>query len=248
MLSGSIDYSEYVTCGYIKAKFPVLPDKPLAEHGAYLWIDGLKRPRCTSNFIYLSLGHSDIRDNDAARGLLENIEMLGGKVTRLDFCIDYLGKLDFTAFYELNDNQEKPNPSMVITPTGATVYIGARSSARMLRVYDKRGEILAKKKCDVGFDITRVELEVKRNMVARYLSLFMSGNLQAILSDMQSVGGLRGFCQEMKPSRPVEITDKSGDMWSFIRRYKRLLRTAYLDDRCQFFDTIGVNNVDTKID
>lgn len=233
---------EAMHCGYIKAKFALRPDLALGHHASYRWVQGITRPRITTHFVYVSLGHQLLPDNETARGYIHTIKVLGGKITRVDFCIDYLGKLAFDAFYKLHDNDEKPVPSIVKTPTGITVYVGKRSSARMLRTYDKRGEIIAKTKVDIGFDMTRIELEIKRNMVNRYVALFMSGKTDMILSDIQRLYGLRGFCQLHKAVKPIENREKEDTLWNFVTRYKRIIRCAYLVDIDEFLDIIGVND------
>lgn len=235
---------EYVYCGYIKAKFSVEPWTPLREHPSYFWAYRVGRPRITGNFIYVSLGHNDIKDNTHARSLLCKIAEYGGKVTRLDFHIDYLGALDFDAFYALHDNGKRPTPQIVKSPTGATVYIGKRSSARMLRIYDKRGELFAKKHIDIGFALTRIELEVKRNMLRRYQALFMERNTLQILQDIQSLYGLHGFCESNAASKPFDVVGKTNDCFAFIRRFSRIIREAYITDKAQFLDAIGVNQDD----
>lgn len=229
-------------CGYIKAKFALRPDLPLWQHKSYQWAKNVTRPRITTHFVYVSLGHQALPDNDTARKYIHTIKILDGKITRVDFCIDYLGKLAFDAFYKLHDNDEKPTPSIVKTPSGITVYVGKRSSARMLRVYDKRGEILAKTKVNIGFDMTRIELEAKRNMITRYVTLFMSGETDMILSDIQRLYGLRGFCQSHKAVKPTENREKKDALWNFVTRYKRIIQRAYLADIDEFLDIIGVND------
>lgn len=233
---------ELMQCGYIKAKFALRPDLPLWQHESYRWVKSVARARITTHFVYVSLGHELLPDNATAREHIRTIKMLKGKITRVDFCIDYLGKLAFDAFYKLHDNDEKPIPSIVKTPSGITVYVGKRSSARMLRVYDKRGEILTKTKVDIGFDMTRIELEVKRNMVTRYVALFMSGKTDMILSDIQRLYGLRGFCQTHKAVRPTENREKEDTLWNFVTRYKRIIQRAYLANIDEFLDIIGVND------
>jgi hypothetical protein len=235
---------EHVYCGYIKAKFAIEPWTPLFEHPSYFLACRLGRPRITGNFIYIALGHKDIKDNAHARSLLCEIAKYDGKVTRLDFNIDYLGLIDLDAFYALRDNGRKPTPAILKSPFGATVYVGQRSSARMLRVYDKRAELMAKKHIDIGFDMTRIELEIKRNMVKRYLALFMSKNTLQILQDIQSLYGLRGFCESHPASKPFDVGDKSTDCFVFVQRFRRIIAEAYLTDRAQFFETIGVKQDD----
>lgn len=231
---------QFLQCGYIKAKFPLQDNKPLPEHLFYTWANEVNRPRVTSFFCYVTLGHKDIPDNETARQYINAIDDLGGKITRLDFNVDYLGVLDFDAFYELHDNGQRPTPSIVKSPSGVTVYVGKRSSARLLRVYDKRGEILARKKCDIGFDLTRIELEVKRDMIPRYKTLFLNGRLDSILSDMQKLYGLRGFCETHIAAKPTDTRDKGESLYGFVYRYRRIIRQAYVNDFEQFLSAIGV--------
>ena len=185
------------------------------------------------------MGHSDLPDSETARGYIAAIAAHRGKVTRLDFCIDYLGTLNYDAFYRLHDNKQKPLPSIIKSPTGQTVYIGKRHSERMLRVYDKRGEIKARKKVDIGFDITRIEIEIKGRMVPRYKHLFMSGQEEVILSDIQELYGLRNFCKRHEPSKPFDVQDKASSVWGFVTRYRKVIRCAYYDDTAQFLEIIG---------
>ena len=228
-----------LVCGYIKAKFELVNDKELWEHPAYVWAAQVGRPRVTTKFIYVSLGHSDLPDSETARKYIAAIAAHRGKVTRLDFCIDYLGTLNYDAFYRLHDNKQKPLPSIIKSPTGKTVYIGKRHSERMLRVYDKRGEIKARKKVDIGFDITRIEIEIKGRMVPRYKHLFMSGQEEVILSDIQELYGLRNFCKRRESSKPFDVQDKSDSVWGFIVRYRNIIGCAFNEDTEHFLDILG---------
>lgn len=233
---------DLMQCGYIKAKFLIKEGQYLDENDAYKWCCAIKRPRVTDNFVYITLGHKDLPDNDTSREYIKIIQELQGRITRIDFCIDYLGKLNFDAFYKIHDTHCSPAPSILKTPTGITVYVGQRSSARMLRVYDKRSEIKAKEKVDIGFPLTRIELEVKRNMIQRYIVLFMAGRTDIILSDIQRLYGLRGFCERHKPSKPSHNRDKKGRWWPFVYRFRRVLRRAYLADIDEFLDLLEVND------
>lgn len=242
MDSSTTNADAVMMCGYIKAKFPLKNGTYLDENKSYQWCCSIKRPRVTLDYVYISLGHKDLPDNDTSCGYIKAIQELGGKITRIDFCIDYLGLLDFDAFYGLHDDDTPPYPSILKSRTGKTVYLGKRSSARMLRVYDKRGEILAKERVDIGFDMTRIELEIKRNMVERYVTLFMSGDTSVILSDIQRLYGLRGFCESHRPSRPTHNRDKKDGWWPLVYRYRRLIRRAYLDDIDEFLNILEVND------
>jgi hypothetical protein len=116
----------------------------------------------------------------------------------------------------------------------------------MLRVYDKRGEILQRTMkaknviaIDIGFELTRFEIEIKRDMVQRYLTLFMSGKTDIILSDMQSTYKLHGFCDSHERAKPTDIPEKTDNVFNFIYRYKRIIREAFVTDKEQFLDIIG---------
>lgn len=225
---------EDVTCGFIKLKKELVPGKPLVRHAAYHWLADIGHPRVTQHALYASFGHSAIRDNDHARELLTRAAGLRAKVTRLDFCIDYCAPFAFREYYELSKSTKRNAPTILESPTGKTVYRGKRSSARMLRIYDKRGEILAKGGQDIGFELTRLELEVKRGMVERYRTLFMSGALHTILGDIQALYDLKGFCDTHQSSRPFDVPDKDSNPMAFVRRYKRIIRLAYQQDKREF--------------
>lgn len=234
--------SDFLRCGFIKAKFEYVDGWPLYEHKSYQWCCSKGNPRITLNFIYLSLGHESLPNNDVAREYINAIHELDGKITRIDFNIDYLGTFPFVAFYEQHDNKTKPTPSILKSPQGTTVYVGKRSSARMLRVYDKRSEIKVKERVDIGFDLTRIELEVKRDMVPRYVSLFMADDTEAILSDIQHRYNLRGFCETSQATKPTHNREKGDSLWSFVTRFKRILKRAYLTDVDEFLDILEVND------
>ena len=230
---------EYVQCGTIKAQFPLHGEQELHQHRAYAWSTYITRPRVTDHFIYIMLGHTAIRDNEHARWLIEQIESKGGHITRLDFAVDYLTPFAFDAYYELMDNGKRPFPSIIKSPHGNTVYVGKRSSSLMLRVYDKRAEILHRTKADIGFELTRIELEVKHKMVQRYKDLFMSGQLDVILSTIQHKYQLRLFTLNAKIALPTDIQEKGGSVFAFVQRYRRIIGEAYRSDKSQFLEIIG---------
>lgn len=242
---------EYVECGYIKAKFLLPGSGELMDARHDYFTSQFKTRRVTANFVYITIGHDGIRDNEHARSLLKEIAELSGKVTRLDFSVDLCEKMDIPAFYKKtlamwSDAETRGllgMPSLITSPTGDTCYIGKRSSARMLRVYDKRAEILKRNKTDIGFDLTRYEIEIKRNAVRKYMSLFLAGNTKAILDDMCA-----RYRLERLSDSPERIKCSSGkraesSCWAFIERYKRIIREAYVSDTKQFVEIIGVKNV-----
>jgi len=236
--------SEYLLCGYLKAKFTLEPELPLEHCESYQWTSTFGRPRVTQNFVYLVLGHKDLPDNKTAREYILQIKKLGGKITRIDFYRDYINPFAFRAFYALHNTGKPPIPTVIESPSGSTVYVGKRSSPRMLRVYDKTGEIKKRTKQDIGFDITRIEMEVKRRMVHRYVELFMSQKTDIILNDIQELYGLRNFIKRSKVYQaPLDTKAKSSAM-AFVWRYRTIIRKAYMSDPIEFMDTIGVENED----
>jgi len=230
---------EYVQCGTIKAQFPLDKGCELFAHPAYVWASYITRPRVTDHFIYIMLGHTAIRDNEHARWLIEQIEARRGYITRLDFAVDYLAPFAFDDYYELQDDDKRPFPSIIKTPQGTTVYVGKRSSSLMLRVYDKRAEILHRTNADIGFALTRIELEVKHKMVKRYRNLFMSGQTDIILSTIQHKYKLRLFTLNAQVARPTDIQEKVGDVFAFVQRYRRIIGEAYHTNKQQFLEIIG---------
>ena len=227
-----------VLCGTIKAQFPIPKNETLWENTAYEWVQSITKPRVTGKWIYIMLGHKKIRDNEHAKEIINDIERLRGHITRLDFAVDYLGAFPFTAYYKRVDTGKRPIPSMLKSPKGVTVYVGSRESSRMLRIYDKRAEVLSRAQVDIGFELTRVELEVKNKMVGRYRNLFMSDRLDIILNDIQHVYKLELFCTTHEISKPIDIQDKSSDIFAFIQRYRNIIGAAYSIDRPLFLDII----------
>lgn len=231
---------EHLTCGYIKAKFAYTPGLPLAQQNALVWAKQHPSCRVTDHFIYVQFGHTTIRDNDHALALLSQIKQLGGKVTRLDLCVDVMGLFPYEIMYELWDTGKPPWPSLIKSPHGKTLYIGKRSSARFLRIYNKRAEILYRKRLDVGFDFYRVELEIKRNAVPLYLALFKAGNESAILADIAKRYQLEPILGAGQKLKPQDVPDKETSCFAFIHRYKRIIREAFNTDAAQVFEILGV--------
>lgn len=99
-----------------------------------------------------------------------------GKLSRLDIAIDDIGCSYFTCDHVINlvksgrcvskfRNMQilKKNKISDFEELGTTIYMGSRQSEIMLRIYDKRKEIIAKTDNDVGYDWIRWELELKDN-------------------------------------------------------------------------------------
>lgn len=235
--------------GFIKAKFK-LPDR-LSSHQARLdaFIDLYPTARRTNHFIYLALGHQNIRDNDHGRDLVRTIKTLKGKITRVDFSVDLAEQFDFDAYKLAMDEKYKNQtmtdklglPQIYSSLEGTTVYIGKRPSGRFFRVYDKAAEILAKKKVDIEMHLTRFEIECKRDQVKPYLALFMSGATQAIVDDMAARYHVPQVSTSPNKILPSESAQEKNSCWSFVHRYRRIIAEAYYTDLQAFIDIIGEN-------
>jgi len=239
-----------VAIGYIKAKFAIPEDKRLCDCEFYDFLNNFPGVRTTLNFAYLAMGHEQLPDNETGRAVIRDIKALRGKITRIDFAVDVCQKFDLAGYKAMMtvlwaSNPKKPPvglPVMMDSPLGQTVYVGKRSSSRMLRAYDKRAELLAKKRVDVGFDLTRFEIEVKRDRVEKYGHLFMSGNTLAILQDMAARYHLPWLVAHPERLLPRERKAARSKPLTFVARFQKVLRDAWLEDSEQFIDIIGVNN------
>lgn len=234
-----------VYCGFIKAKFNIDGEKRLEDTKGYTFAHSFSSFRTTDHFIYIAIGHKDLPDNTTAIKYIEAIENLGGKITRLDFTIDIMTPFDFASYYETMVGMNRGTPTLITSPRGDTVYIGRRSSARMLRMYNKRAEILARKKVDIGFDLTRIELEVKRDLVKTYKRLYLARRFDVILSDIAKRYCLPGIALQARKIKPDKIADRIDGPMSFVGRYKRVIRLAYVQCPAQFYEIIGVNQDDS---
>jgi len=234
--------------GYIKAKFPILSHVTLAEEPYMDFCKQFKSMRVTGHFVYVAIGHESIPDNHIGQQLIREIESLRGKITRLDFCVDVAQRFDIEKYYntmyavykDADVKRRIGTPCLLTSPNGTTCYIGKRSSARMIRIYDKRAEVLYRKKVDMDMDLTRFEIEVKREQIAKYKSLYMSGNTQAIVDDMAERYALHWLSRSPNKIKPFEIPEKRSSELAFVERYKAILKRAWDHDKEQFIETIGV--------
>ena len=242
--------TEACFCGYIKAKFPLDDDRYVNEqpHRKATSMGG--HVRRTENFVYLTLGHLDLPSNQRAREYLKAIDGAGGKVTRLDFAIDLLESFPIEDYYqgrlaawnEAKSTVGTPQPSLITSPAGNTVYVGKRSSSRMLRIYDKRAEIKAKTRVDIEMDLTRIELEVKRDAVPTYKRLFQAGNTLAIARDIVARYGLpERLIDSPSKVKPTSVDNATNGAIAFVDRFKKVIRRAYLESPEMFCDIIGID-------
>lgn len=140
---------------------------------AYEQIDGVvvawNRP-LQSNGLYVSYPGTALEHMDWL-SFLDRLLALGARVSRFDLASDLVGKhIDLAAWYEKVKNGDAVTNArryrLVQSDTGATLYVGSRSSERFLRIYDKAGQE------GVDMDWFRAELELKGGAakgVARYL-------------------------------------------------------------------------------
>jgi hypothetical protein len=241
--------TDAVSIGYIKVKFDIDPERPGLQRKVDAWTDLFETTRRTNYCIYVALGHESIRDNEHGRDIIRQATALGGKITRLDFSVDLCNDFDFITYYRClccrhrhQTMQDKIGlPQLYTSPAGDTVYVGKRSSARFFRVYDKTAEIRAKKKLDIGFALTRYELECKRSAVAVYLPLFMQGRLSEIASDMAARYHLPEIAESQNRILPTESGQAKNSVWDFVARYRRILKLAWLEDKDAYLDIIGVH-------
>jgi len=112
--------------------------------------------------------------NDEMR-LFKFIAYVGAKVTRVDFAVDLFDSggnpTDFYHAFHTSQVMTVAKSVSIVERTrkqesmGATVYIGSRSSERMVRVYDKG------KQSKTKLDWLRVELEIKGTRAEQFAEL-----------------------------------------------------------------------------
>lgn len=239
---------EKALLGYIKVKFALTDHLSLNEAPFMEFCRQFSTMRVTGHFVYIVIGHDDIPDNHIGRELIAEIQRLRGKITRLDFCLDVQHAFDIGSYYwtmkKLYENKDVVKkmglPSLLASPIGTTCYVGKRASARMLRVYDKRKEILYRKKVDIGFELTRFEIEIKRKLVPRYLRLFMSGHTQRIVDDIAVRYSLPWLADSPNKIKPFHVPVKRDGEMAFVFRFKSVIGRAYRDDQEQFLEILGV--------
>lgn len=97
---------------------------------------------------------------------------LNWKVTRLDVAYDFLnvseGVEDTYNAYRSRSHYPKRQTTFVSGERGATLYIGSRSSAKMVRIYDKAAEQ------NISMDWIRFEVEYKAEAAQNAAALILS--------------------------------------------------------------------------
>jgi hypothetical protein len=114
--------------------------------------------------------------------ILEKIRELGFKLTRLDIACDIKQEIDIPALARKYAKLPSARHNALIQSSGATLYIGSRSSTKMLRIYDKRAEQRAE------HPWTRVEIELKQDAARNAASLLLQNrNFDFALKAMQDM-------------------------------------------------------------
>lgn len=125
----------------------------------------------------------------AGESVLERLQFaleVGGNVTRIDIAVDVAQRWNIRAMYDqVVDGAvitRAKKPAYVEGETGATCYVGSRTSEKYLRVYDKGGQMKS------GRPWTRVELECKGGFAQRIANYVYQEGLGSIPQV------IRGFC------------------------------------------------------
>lgn len=168
------------------------------------------------------------------RGLarVRGFALQGFGVTRVDFAWDAEGAWMERARLEL-----KGAITTIISPTGTTLYSGSRESARFLRVYDKRAEIKARTGYDPEIELTRVELETKREVCRAYLKLYENGKRQEILGDVLTRYGLT-FLGGNSGQRICVARPDAGNPLEFCQRFYKVIGRALMADPDAFMQAL----------
>lgn len=137
------------------------------------------------------------------------------KVTRIDLAVDVFGEMPVSKAVKLYEGGEcvtglrTGNEIRGINKVGATLYLGARGGAKMIRIYDKAAEQ------KVNGNWTRVELEARKGGASKVVSNLMSAETpeKAIQGCVRAVvdfpswdawaAAITAKPQDMKTSRKV---------------------------------------------
>jgi hypothetical protein len=168
------------------------------------------------------------------RGLakVHGLKLQGFRVTRADFAWDVEGDVMEEARLFL-----KGAVTIIISPTGTTLYSGSRESARFLRVYDKTSEIKAKTGVDLDFALTRVELETRREICREYLAVYEHGESAKITADVVDRYGLT-FLSANPGQRICVAREDAGCPLEFVQRFYRVIGKALLASPSMFIEAL----------
>lgn len=174
--------------------------------------------------------------------IIKDAIVMRGKITRVDFAIDIEEQLNYRWLY---DEMQRANPRKHvhtwISRTGTTVYVGTRTSQRFLRIYDKQGETKHKFDVDVGFPWCRIELEVKRYAVERYIDAWLV-NPNDVAYDIITRYGLGNIVQiDYTAANTIDVPrlEVKSDAVRFVMRYRKIIGKAFEESPRAFFECIG---------
>lgn len=185
-------------------------------------------------------------DKDA-RDIIINARKTRGKITRIDFALDYELKVNYKRLYtELGLANPRHHVHEWTSKHGTTVYVGTRTSQRFLRCYNKRGEILQKQDIDVGFDWIRIELEVKKDAVLHYVDKWLvnPGDVKADIITRYGIGQILGIDPGGDGLIAVPRYEKEPSCIRFVKRYNRVIREALESNIQAFFDALEMEEID----
>lgn len=117
-----------------------------------------------------------------AQGILSAVNRYKGKLARLDLAIDAVEtglSIDDLADMMLDGTAYTTSKTwnFVIAPNGGqTLYIGARSSERFIRIYNKTAQLAASAGVPDAADWKRIELEAKATAARAFGSLLLAGS------------------------------------------------------------------------
>lgn len=218
-------------------------DNPQLDVFETLW--GIHTTRGTRSTYWRFTGewftYCEDRDQDAI-DIIKDARRLGGKITRVDFAFDYVYEFNYIAYYRKMRQALGKDRVRLNLSRGKTVYVNKRTSARFLRVYDKRAETLNRTDVLVDWPWVRVELEVKRTAVEPYLVQYMT-NPDIIRTDVLNrfvLGELD--VQTEYDSATVVISRRvaQGDPMEFIRRFRKAILRGYETDKKAFHTITGI--------
>ena len=130
------------------------------------------------------------------------------KVTRIDIAFDTNVVTPYELFPSIRDRSSirtrATDYKFIYSNKGDTVYIGDRSSATYLRIYDKNAQMGIKS----SETVTRFEYEIKEHKAQAIAKLFIQGDFKNITSFCHE------FCQFLNPNEAHEnVSRRSVARW-----------------------------------
>jgi DNA relaxase NicK len=148
--------------------------------------------------VHISYSGTAINTVSAIGMLMHHIDQ-GARVTRLDLAADLIGAdLPIDRMFDMMQNRkaDRGGPkaltraqkyTMLSGSTGSTLYIGSRSSSKMLRVYDKRAQMGSD--CEPWW---RAELEVKGSAAHKAAEIVLERGMGALRGIIKSAAHFPG--------------------------------------------------------